>query len=939
VACGWRGTSYKKQAIVQNNCSTFEVQGSTFNLLLPRSSSFKPRCCLFILPLALLALGGSTPAAVRYVDAHSTSPAPPYTNWTTAAADIQHAVDAAAPGDEIVVTNGLYATGGRAVYGALTNRVVVTEGVKVRSVNGPAVTVIVGAEALGGGNGDAAIRCVYVGAHAMLSGFSLTNGHTRAAGDFSKEQGGGGAWLEPSGVVTNCTLAGNSAYFGGGVCCWGGTLDNCTLTGNSGYFGGGASDGTLNNCALTGNSAVYAGGAYGGKLNSCTLTGNLASRYGGGAYLGTLSNCIAYYNTAPAGPNYYGSTFAYCCTKPLPAGPGNLEAEPLLASASHLSAQSPCIDRGSAAGTSGVDIDGEAWLNPPCIGADQFVPGQTTGPLTLGIAAGYTNVGTGFAVPFEALIEGRLAGSVWEFGDGVVVSNRPYLSHAWDAPGEYLVRLTGYNDSYPGGISATVLVQVATAEVYYVNASNATPVPPHTNWPSAARTIQEAVDAGTQIGRLVLVADGVYGAGGRAVYGALTNRVVVTEGVEVQSLNGPAVTAIAGAGAPGGGNGDGAIRCAYVGTNAVLSGFTLTNGHTRAAGDYFTERSGGGAWCEASGVVTNCTLSGNSAAWDGGGVYRGTLNNCSLAGNSATNYGGGASGGTLNNCTLRANLAFSLGGGAHDGTLNNCILRGNWAGSGGGTSYGEQNNCTLTGNSASRYGGGAYCGMLNNCIVYYNSAPTNPNYDDGTFGMGGSRSSIFAYGCTTPLPTGGAGNFTNAPLFVDYVGGNLRLQTNSPCINAGNNANAVGATDLDGRARLVGGRVDVGAYEFQGAGLGEFIGWLQQYGLPADGSADTTDGDHDGHNNWQEWVAGTIPTNALSALRLQSPVINPPGVLLRWTSVSNRSYYIERATNLVGTAVFSLLQANIQGLSGTTGFTDTNLVGAGLGYYRIGVQP
>src|SRR5262249_38286599 len=147
-----------------------------------------------------------------------------------------------------------------------------------------------------------------------------------------------------------------------------------------------------------------------------------------------------------------------------------------------------------------------------------------------------------------------------------------------------------------------------------------------------------------------------------------------------------------------------------------------------------------------------------------------------------------------------------------------------------------------------------------NCIIYYNSAPSGTNYNNFFLNQC----------CTFPMPLGGI-NFTNEPAFIDLSNGNLRLQSNSVCVNAGSNSFISAAIDLDGRPRVVGGTVDLGAYEYQGPGIGEFTGWLQQFGLAVDGSADFQDSDLDGANNWQEWIAGTVPTDASSLLKMLSP--------------------------------------------------------------------
>ena len=142
-----------------------------------------------------------------------------------------------------------------------------------------------------------------------------------------------------------------------------------------------------------------------------------------------------------------------------------------------------------------------------------------------------------------------------------------------------------------------------------------------------------------------------------------------------------------------------------------------------------------------------------------------------------------------------------------------------------------------------------------NSIITSNSttnSPDSPNWFGGALN----------YCCSTPLPGTGAGNITDAPLFADQPGGNFQLQINSQCINAGTNSYVLPGADLAGNSRIVGGTVDLGAYECQSPALLALFAWFQSYGLSTHASSTEADADQDGMNNRQEWVAGTVPTNA-----------------------------------------------------------------------------
>lgn len=501
------------------------------------------------------------------------------------------------------------------------------------------------------------------------------------------------------------------------------------------------------------------------------------------------------------------------------------------------------------------------------------------------------------------------------------------------------------------GCAVLLMLMVATgarAETHYVWTASPSPGAPYTSWATAARDLQSAVDAAGP-GDTVLATNGVYDAGGSGTIINNTyasNRVAVTNGVLLRSVNGPEVTTIV-AFASWVMDQTNSMRGVYLSGGSSLAGFTVTGGYCDSFG------SGGGilAYWPGGEKVTDCVISNNYANRYGGGVYQCAVTDSRILSNVAP-QGGGAAGSTLLRCVAADNMAmagagvdncksvadcfilrnraefpkphsYNYGAGGSSSVLSNCVvafnrikIEGTLSGNcnGGGLGGGRAMNCTIISNSCpGGLGAGGVAGTsITNCIVYWND----------TLNISMLSASMAANTCT--IPALGTDCVTAPPLLADGAAGDFRLAAGSPCIDAGASEGAP-AADLDGAPRPWDGdhdgnaRVDIGAYEYTSL---------------------LVDTDHDGVSDRDEVVAGTHPADSNSALRITSINALSGGSLvsLTWPSAARRYYSVISNSTLSGSSW--AVVAGCQNVAGT-GTTLTNTATAsddGSVFFRVQVR-
>ena len=814
-------------------------------------------------------------AATHYVWQGSTNPVPPYTNWATAAHEIQAAVDATDDGDLVLVTNGVYSTGGSLLDVTLTLpcRVAVTNDIEVRSVNGPAVTVIVGQFQT---VSEDAVRCVGVMGRAVISGFTLTNGGVMlSGGDVSNmDLKGGGALIAFNSVLTNCvvTTCTGSGIFAAGRAA-GSMIVDCVIRGNQAKDAGGGihipSEGVtvsrcwilenvvtdmtspggggiavdtktadpptvVRDCVIAGNSTESdQPGGGGGVLASyiqllqCSIFDNRTLGEGGGVRVNSkgivaMTNCVVYQNQAVVDDNIRLPALrgqvdlSHVCTYPDLSDDPRVNADTILTNAPLLAGYSnPHLTAASPCRAAGAAAAAE--LGETDIDGEPRVVGGT---LDIGCDQYISNNISGplsVAIRSSASSPSNAVAGVALPLVSAIEGKVTYFEWVLESPNGWMVISNTMSIqpvwTQPG--SYLVLLLAANSDHNDAAWLTVNVTAGFTSYVSHSGGHVPPFTTWQTAATNIQAAVDVCAYGGTVMLDSAVFRepspVVLNGRVTVQGRGAASATLV---------DGSADHPCFQVrDPGAVVANLTITNG----AGAF------GGGIRLFSGTLRGCAVSGNQAANGGGAMCDGDslVEDCLFEGNRAGSSGGGVyvrNRAIVQRSVFRNNSSDDRGGGAilyQTALMRNCFLTGNSAPEGGGAlvattglGAGEDwaglRNCTLTRNRAEVHGGGV--------MVYYNRNIANciiyynealDGPDCAWYGLG----AVTVSHCCASQGIEGEGNITNAP--PQLAGwNNPHIVPGSPCQAAGTTADISSTeTDYDGEPRIVGGAVAIGCDE------------------------------------------------------------------------------------------------------------------------------
>lgn len=345
-------------------------------------------------------------------------------------------------------------------------------------------------------------------------------------------------------------------------------------------------------------------------------------------------------------------------------------------------------------------------------------------------------------------------------------------------------------------------------------------------WATAKATVQGAINAASS-GYEVWVKQGTYNENiemknGVSLYGGFLGNEAVRS--QRDAVNNATVL-------DGGYSGSVVTVPSSVTSGTVLDGFTVTNGY----GLY-----GGGVYAQGSATISNNVITWNTGDSAGGGIACSDGTQCVITGNliqfNSAYSGGGIScqNGEVGYPIISNNVIDeNCGGGIYALSPNAAVISNNlisynadyvapgvlcgmgtatiagntivgscaWGGAAGAALYIDESTEALVANNIiASNDGGIYDYYGQSLILSHNDVWDNTSYNYSS--------------CSA-----GSGDISADPLFADAANWDFHLASNSPCINAGADANTRGDRDIDGQCRIFGSHADMGCDEWMDVNL------------------------------------------------------------------------------------------------------------------------